>query len=250
MIQGCNIVVWSSCGAASAVAAKKTVEIYGENNDIFIVNTDVKEEDLDNRRFLNDVSNWVQLPIILASNAALKTNSCVDIWNSKRYMSGIKGAPCTKEIKKEARYQYESRNKVDWHVMGFTVEEKSRHDKFVRGERENTLPVLIDLGITKQMCFEIIEAAGIKLPLMYLLGYPNANCIGCVKATSPTYWNHVRKIHPQIFNERAMQSRDIGCRLVRYKGKRIFLDELPADAKGLPMKNLKTVECGIFCDTN
>ena len=39
-----------------------------------------------------------------------------------------------------------------------------------------------------------------------------------------------------------------GLRLVRYKGKRIFLDELPPDAKGRPMKTMQT-ECGIFCPT-
>lgn len=89
--------------------------------------------------------------------------------------------------------------------------------------------------------------AGIELPKIYKLGYPNANCIGCVKATSVTYWNHVRKMHPDVFEERAKMSRDIGCRLTRYKGKRIFLDELPEDAKGRPMKNLD-FECGIFCE--
>jgi len=38
----------------------------------------------------------------------------------------------------------------------------------------------------------------------------------------------------------------IRVRLVRFKGKRIFLDELPPDAKGRSMKNLN-FECGIFC---
>src|SRR5436190_331022 len=101
MIQGCNIVVWFSCGAASAVAAKKTIEKYGYNNNIFIVNTSVKEEDDDNRRFLNDVAIWLNHPIIDASNNSLKTNSACDVWERRKYMSGIKGAPCTKEIKKE-----------------------------------------------------------------------------------------------------------------------------------------------------
>ena len=77
-------------------------------------------------------------------------------------------------------------------------------------------------------------------------GYPNANCIGCVKASSPTYWNHVRKMHPKVFNDRAEQSRELGCKLVRVKGKRIYLDELDPKAKGRPMKNMD-FECGIFC---
>jgi hypothetical protein len=96
------------------------------------------------------------------------------------------------------------------------------------------------------MCFDIITSAGITLPRVYSMGYPNANCIGCVKATSPTYWNHVRRMHPDQFIERAEQSRRLGVKLVRYKGKRIFLDELPDNAKG---RGMKSYECGIFCDT-
>mgnify|MGYP001162980698 CR=1 FL=1 len=47
-----EITVWFSCGAASAVAAKKTIEIYGAKNNIRIVNNPVKEEHPDNQRFL------------------------------------------------------------------------------------------------------------------------------------------------------------------------------------------------------
>ena len=114
-------------------------------------------------------------------------------------------------------------------------------------ERSNVLPVLIDLKITKADCYQILLSEGIKLPRVYSQGYPNANCIGCVKATSPTYWNHVRTQNEEVFNQRSKQSREIGAKLVRYKGQRIFLDELPTTAKGNPMKNLD-VECGIFCE--
>ncbi len=146
-----------------------------------------------------------------------------------------------------ARRQWESENHVDWHVLGFTADEKKRSDNFISGERANLLPVLIEAGITKLECFNIIKSTGIKLPEIYALGYPNANCIGCVKATSPTYWNHVRKMHPAVFEERAKQSRAIGARLVRVNNVRIFLDELSPDAVGKPMKNMD-FECGIFCE--
>ena len=121
------------------------------------------------------------------------------------------------------------------------------HRRFVLTERENVLPVLIEAEITKGECFNILARAGIALPAVYLRGYPNANCIGCVKATSPTYWNHVRQHDPDVFARRAEQSRRLGARLVRYRGKRMFLDELPAGARGKPMKGMD-FECGIFCE--
>jgi len=40
----------------------------------------------------------------------------------------------------------------------------------------------------------------------------------------------------------------LGVRLVIYKKKRIFLDELPEFAVGRPMKSMKTPECGLFCE--
>lgn len=241
-----KIVVWFSCGAASAVAAKKTIEKY-PNADIMIVNNPVIEEHKDNLRFLKDVENWLGRKVETCINPNFPNTSAREVWEKAKFMSGPSGAPCTKELKKRARQFWEKTNKVDYHVLGFTVEEKRRHDAFVKSERENVLPILIEEGITKQDCFHIINDAGIKLPKMYLLGYPNANCIGCVKATSPTYWNHVRKIHPKVFFDRSLQSRRLGAKLVRHKGKRIFLDELPENAKGRSMKGLD-FECGIFCE--
>ena len=58
--------------------------------------------------------------------------------------------------------------------------------------------------------------------------------------------DRVRDKHPEVFEQRAEQSRRIKCKLVKLKGKRIYLDELPADAKG---GKIKSYECGIFCDT-
>lgn len=242
-----TIAVWFSCGAASAVAAQQTLERYGATHNIRIINNPVIEEDEDNRRFLHDVEHWLGVPIECAVNPNYAHCSAVQVWDKRGFMSGPLGAVCTVELKKKARQHWEATNTAHWHVLGFTCDERARYERFVESERSNVLPVLIDAGITKQDCIDIIQAAGIQPPRVYKLGYPNANCIGCVKATSPTYWNHVRKHHPDIFQQRAEQSRRLGVRLVRYNRQRIFLDELPADAKGKPLKTL-AIDCGIFCE--
>jgi hypothetical protein len=244
---GETIVVWFSCGAASAVAAKKTIDLYGDRCTIRVVNNPVKEEHPDNQRFLKDVEQWLGITIEQAVNPKFPDASCVEVWDKCKIMSFRTGyAPCTDFLKKKARQNWESLNHHDWMVLGFTAEEKRRSDRFMQTERNNLLPVLIDLNITKADCFQIVNDAGLKLPEIYMLGYPNANCIGCVKATSPTYWNHVRKMHPEQFRERAEQSRRLGVRLVRVKGKRLFLDELDHKARGQAMKDMD-FECGIFC---
>jgi len=244
---GETIAVWFSCGAASAVAAKLTVEAYGARCTVRVLNNPIAEEDADNRRFLADVQVWLGREIEPVVAAKYPASSVVEVWDKRKFMSGPLGAPCTVELKKVARQEWERANVVDWHVLGFTADEKTRHERFVLSERSNVLPVLIDAGMTKADCYRMLTDAGLALPRVYAMGYPNANCIGCVKATSATYWNHVRRAHPDVFADRAAQSRRLGARLTRVKGERLFLDELPADAVGKPMKNMD-FECGIFCE--
>lgn len=243
---GDTIAVWFSCGAASAVALQQTLLLYRGCN-VRAVNNPVAEEDGDNQRFADDVGEWLGVDIERAVNPKYPTGSATQVWSDRNYMAGIGGAPCTLELKKEARRHWEQQHRPDWHVLGFTADESKRYERFIETERDNVLPVLIDAGLTKEDCFRIVTEAGLQLPRMYRLGFPNANCKMCVKATSPTYFNAMRKAFPEDFEARAKQSREIGARLVRYKGERIFLDELPEDAKGRPMKSMQ-IECGIFCE--
>jgi hypothetical protein len=244
---GQTIAVWFSCGAASAVAAKRTVERYGDRCNVRVINNPVAEEHEDNQRFLRDVEQWIGVEVETAVNKNFPSCSAVEVWAKQKYMSGIAGAPCTYELKKQARQQWEAKNKADWCVLGFTFDEQARAERFAKTERSNLLPILVSERITKADCFRILFAADIEIPMIYKLGYPNANCIGCCKATSPTYWNHVRSVHPEIFEQRATQSREIGARLVRVNGERMFLDELPEDATGNAMDGLN-FECGSFCE--
>ena len=275
-----TIAVWFSCGAASAVAVKKTIEKYGETHNVIIVNNPVINEHIDNRRFLSDCEEWFVQKIISATNSKYPSCDIRDVFEKRKYISGVHGAPCTTELKKEARYEFEKNNKIDWHVLGFTVDEKGRSDRFMKLERGNVIPVLIDENLTKEDCFDIILAAGIKLPEIYKLGFPNANCIGCVKSQSPTYWNLVRRTFPDVFADRAEQSKRIGAKLVKVHAKhlpwaheinglyfdkdtdkqlstvsdsgkvshsvRVHLDDLPEGVQG---GKIKSWECGIFCDT-
>jgi len=241
-----TIAVWFSCGAASAIAAKLIVEKYGETHNILIVNNPIKEEHEDNRRFLKDVEKWIGHEIIEATCSKYPNASIVEVFDDVKYMGGVAGAPCTKWLKKQARYEFELKHNIDWHVLGFTYDEKHRHERFITGERSNVIPILIENNIAKDDCFVILHQAGIELPYIYKLKYPNANCIGCTKASSPEYWNLVRRTFPLVFKARAEQSRRIGAKLVRVKGKRIFLDELKPTDRGKPIKSW---DCGIFCDT-
>ena len=242
-----TIAVWVSCGAASAAAAIIAKQRYGNFCNLRFVNNPIAEEHEDNVRFLKDLEKYLGVDIETAINHDWPSCSIFDVFEKRRFMSSPYGAPCTGELKKKARQNWEAKNKPDWHIMGFTYDEKDRHDKFILSERGNVIPVLIDAMMTKDDCGKMMEALGIKMSMAYDLGMPNANCIGCVKATSATYWNLIRRIAPERFARICIVSRDIGARLVRWNGKRMFLDELPENAKGNPIKSMN-IECGLFCE--
>ena len=175
MIRYKSITVWFSCGAASATAAYLTLKKYGDTNRIRIVNNPVKEEHPDNERFLIDMEEYLGVRIEKCTNPKYPGNSAFDVWQKRKYMSGVAGAPCTLELKKNARLLWEKENRSDYIVLGFTVEESERHRRFSLTERNDVIPVLIEEGYTKQDCFDFINSIGVKPPVIYRLGFPNGS---------------------------------------------------------------------------
>ena len=128
------------------------------------------------------------------------------------------------------------------YVWGYDVTEKHRADRIVKTmtDYDHEFP-LIDNGFTKEDCHGLAKKLGLNRPAMYDLGYPNNNCIGCVKG-GMGYWNKIRKDFPDVFLKRAKQEREIGRSCI----KGVFLDEL--DPKRGKM-NLEVIEdCGIVCE--
>ena len=95
MLEDKTIVVWFSCGAASAIALYETLRCYGAANKVIAVSNPVIEEDVDNRRFLADVAAAFNVKIIPCYNPSYTHLSAEVIWEQRKYMSGIQGAPCT-----------------------------------------------------------------------------------------------------------------------------------------------------------
>jgi hypothetical protein len=231
-------VVWFSCGAASAVAAKLTVEKYGDACEVVYCDTFATEHE-DNPRFFADVERWLERSIVVIRSEKYATVD--EVIEKRRYMSGVKGALCTVEMKKFPREAYQRPD--DIHIFGYTVGEEKRAERF-----EETNPalhvewILIDQGVSKADCLARVEGAGIALPWMYR-HFDHNNCKGCVKSTSPGYWNKTRRLFPEVFARRVRQSRLLGVKLVRVAGERVYLDQLPPD-ENAPDDN---IDCGPVC---
>ena len=238
-------VVWFSCGATSAVAAKLATREYS-NHDLHVVYCDTQSEHHDNRRFLHDVEEWIDHPVeVLRSD---KYRDVWDVWRKTKWLAGIHGARCTTELKKTLRHKYQKTDDIQ--IFGFDASEESRVAIFIKNNPEIDLQSpLIDRGLYKADCLALLENAGIEPPAMYRLGFPNANCVGCVKG-GQAYWNHIRKVFPETFIAMAKMERRLDVAINKsYAGdgkrKRIFLDELePTAGRG----DLVTLpECSLLC---
>lgn len=220
-------IAWFSCGAASAVAAYLSP-------DAELVYCDTGGEHQDNKRFMADVEKWLNKKVTILKNE--KYLDHMDVCQKERYINGPSGARCTVELKKIQRFKFQKADDVQ--IFGYTIEERDRAKKFCQSFPEvNAKFPLIEKSLTKQNCIGLIKEVGIAVPKMYLLGFNNNNCIGCVKG-GMGYWNNIRKHFPDAFNRMALIEREVGHSCI----KGTFLDELDEN------RGHKSKEPNISCD--
>lgn len=245
-------VVWFSCGAASAIAAKLTLE---HTPDAILAYCATRSEHEDNDRFRLDCQRWLNRGVTILSSQEFQDTW--HVWEKERYLSGINGAPCTRALKFRPRLEFQRPD--DIHVFGYTADKTDarRADALRENYPEMTIHTpLIEAGVTKANTLAMILAAGIKLPVLYGLGFHNNNCMPCVKAQSPAYWALVRKHFPLQFYRLATLARKLNVRLTRVgkewaglnakalMGAREFIDEIPL---GHSTTNAITPACDFLC---
>jgi len=239
-----TIVSSFSAGVSSAVATKLAIESIDH-----IVYIDIEDQHPDTLRFVRECEEWFGKPVtILQSPYRSVQNAC----RAFGYLVGADGARCTMVLKRRVRKEWELDNLLSTGVryvwgMDFNKHEIERAERLriAMPQHEHIFP-LIDNKITKENAHKILNASGIQRPAMYELGYPNNNCIGCLKG-GMGYWNKIRMDFPDVFEARAKLEREIGASCIHTKKDgRIFLDELAPD-RGNMMEEIMD-ECGIYCE--
>jgi len=176
-----RLVVWFSCGAASACALKMVAHM----NPLAVYCNTARNEHPDNARFRADVEAWTGIRVETISSE--KFQDIESVFEHFQYMSNPRGyAHCTTELKKVPRFGFQRAD--DTHIFGFTTDEMKRLRRFEEDNFDMNLAwPLVQAGMSKADCLKMIADAGIEIPAMYRLGFENNNCLGCVKATSPHY---------------------------------------------------------------
>ena len=231
-----RIVSWFSAGVSSAVATKLALK----ENDIKIIYIDVDDQHEDSIRFVRDCEKWFGQSIKILKS---KYKSVDNVCKTFQFINSAYGAKCTGILKKRVRQEWELKNKADVYVWGMDASRREvlRANRIIEimPEFRHRFP-LIEKSLTKEEAHGILRKVGIKRPIMYDLGYPNNNCIGCVKG-GKGYWNKIKKDFPEIFRQRSEMERKVGHSCI----KGIFLDELDEDS-GRKQKIICD-DCGIFC---
>ena len=236
-----------SCGAASAVATKIALKQY---DNVEIWNSFVAEEHPDNRRFLTDCEKWFGQEVKIWKNEKFD-GSIYNVFKHRKFIKGPHGTQCTRYLKRGMNKAIDFKD-GDIMVVGFTYEEKERFHRLKHGVGVNIkadikiVAPLIDFGFTKQRCIDTLVDAGVEMPVMYKLGYSNANCIGCVKG-GLGYWNKIRVDFPEVFQRMADFEKEIGATVLQTRdGAKRPLRYLDKEV-GTFKQNIDTGSCGFFC---
>ena len=210
---------------------------------------DIADQHPDSIRFIHDCEKSIGKKIqIIKSSEYMCVEDCIKTAGFiGNYRSGI--AVCTNYLKKRVRKQWEETHK-DYditYVWGFDMKEKRRAERTVESNphASHEFP-LIQKNLSKQDAHGLFERIfDFPRPKMYDLGYPNNNCIGCVKG-GMGYWNHIRKDFPDIFNSRAKLERTVGQSILKDgNGNPIYLDELEPDRGNMNIEIFP--DCSIMC---
>lgn len=210
---------------------------------------DIADQHKDSIRFIKDCEKAIGKPIqILKSSDYRCVKDCVLMFGGFRNpQNGF--APCTNWLKKRVRKQWEYEHK-DYdltYVWGFDLKEQNRAERTIEAntQAQHEFP-LIDKGLSKEDVHGLFDRTfDFKRPLMYDMGYPNNNCIGCVKG-GMGYWNHIRKDFPEVFESRAKLEREVGYSILKESdGTPLYLDELQEDRGNMNIEVFP--DCSIMC---
>ena len=229
-------VAWFSAGVSSAVALKQAMPVDKA------VYTHIDDQHPDTLRFIKDVGEWcgIEVEVIYPDVPDVET-ACLSA-GGKGYINGPTGAACTGRLKRKRRLAWEKENPGHHtYIWGMDVEEAHRVERIEQAMPDYTHEFpLVEKRISKTAAHQILRASGVKRPAMYDLGYPNNNCIGCVKGGAG-YWNKVRQDFPEVFQARMRLEEKVGASC----GKKPLKDL--EEWEGRDTKIILD-ECGLMCE--
>ncbi|WP_282155956.1 phosphoadenosine phosphosulfate reductase family protein [Cytobacillus gottheilii] len=190
-----NIVFFS--GGLSSFAVADYVKKRGENTVLYFTDTLVEDEDL--YRFIFEVSDKLELPLLIHS----KGITPVQLMVKQKFMANSRVGTCSKELKMKVAADYLTKGTVPeiekWHNKQFLKDEEfmtnatlyfgidlfeAHREKPIRDNWEKSGFTLEFPLLNQHMdARSLLQEYQIPIPAQYLRGFSHNNCGGaCVKA--------------------------------------------------------------------
>lgn len=201
-----DIVCWWSGGITSAVACYLAIDLFGLDRCEFIF-LDTKNEHDDTYRFKEDCEKWYGKEIKTFSAIPTHYTSIEDVWVKHKSLNTASGAICSTQLKRVVRERWQKEAKYTHQVFGFEFTKHEFKRAYAMKNNHPKAKAIFPLqmyGLSKEDCFDIVENAGIEIPVMYKLGFNNNNCFktGCVQG-GIGYWLKIKKEYPETFDRMA-----------------------------------------------
>lgn len=215
-------VVCFSGGHSSALAAIEAVRKCGKDN-VILLNHDISPnvEDADIKRFKDDISNYLGIPITYANMDGWETTDPLDVCRAiKAFKVGNGTALCTNRLKTEPFYKWLSdnfpSNPFEWRedvriIYGFDGYEIDRITRRVGVLAK--MGYLTDYPLaTWHRTIEDTESAGIPRPRTYKI-YNHANCQACLKSKK-RQWYLTFCLRPDLWEKGKKAEDEIGYSII------------------------------------
>lgn len=222
-------VICYSGGHSSALCAIEAVRKHGKEN-VILLNHDIHPdiEDVDIKRFKNEVADYLELPITYANHPQWDTMTPIDVClKEKAWKIGKGRILCTSRLKTRPFDRWRESNDPDklfTYIYGFD----NSKSEVLRAQRRSQLMGLEGYKteyplISWERTIYSVEEVGIRKPMLYNR-FKHANCSGCLKAGFQ-HWYIVYCERPDLWEKAKQAEEEIGYALFKIPSGPIYLEE-------------------------
>jgi 3'-phosphoadenosine 5'-phosphosulfate sulfotransferase (PAPS reductase)/FAD synthetase len=180
-------VVMYSGGIASYMAARRVIlewDIPREN--VILLFTDTKIEDVDLYRFLDDTSEFFGIPVTRIADGRTPW----EVFRDEKFLGNSRIDPCSRILKRELSAKWlkdhcDPQETIVCLGLDWTEEHRATPaiERYGRMGWRAKCPLCEPPYLTRWKMFSILKQDGIRVPRLYELGFDHNNCGGgCVKA--------------------------------------------------------------------
>jgi len=194
-------VVQFSGGIGSWAAAKRVAALHG-TADMVLLFADVKDEDEDLYRFIDEAAANVGLPVTVIAEGRTPR----EVMRDERFIGNSAMDPCSKILKRKLldRWCKDHCDPTETiRYIGIDWSESHRLETFRKRVTPWTVkaPMCDEPFMSKDDVRGWLAANEIELPRLYKLGFPHNNCGGaCVKA-GQAQWKLLLKNFPERYDD-------------------------------------------------